>query len=105
MAGRFLKEPAISTSAKSIAIPSGNTAKRPDAPTFGSFRFNTDLGKLEYYNGSTFKQVALDGEKTLTIDTFTGDSSTTTFTLSTTPTGAGQLLVLIGGGHQESTTH
>jgi hypothetical protein len=105
MAGRFLKEPAISTSAKSIDIPSGNTAKRPEAPTFGSFRFNTDIGKLEYYNGSTFKQVALDGEKTLTIDTFTGDNSTTTFTLSTTPTGAGQLLVFIGGVHQESTTH
>ena len=105
MAGRFLKEPAVSSVVKSVDIPSGNTAKRPDAPTFGSFRFNTDLGKLEYYNGSTFKQVALDGEKTLTIDTFTGDSSTTTFTLSTTPTGARQLLVFIGGVHQESTTH
>lgn len=105
MAGRFLKEPAISSVVKSVDIPSGSTARRPEAPTFGSFRFNTDLGKLEYYNGTLFKQVALDGEKSLTIDTFTGDNSTTTFTLSTTPTGVGQILVFIGGVHQESTTH
>ena len=69
MAGRFLKEPRIDGGAKSIGIPAGNTAKRPEAPKFGSFRYNTDVGKLEYYNGTTFKQVALDGEKTLTIDT------------------------------------
>jgi hypothetical protein len=105
MAGRFLKEPNIDGGARSIGIPAGATATRPGAPKFGSFRYNTDVGKLEYYNGTTFKQVALDGEKTLTIDTFTGDNSTTTFTLSATPTGTGQILVFIGGVHQESDTH
>jgi len=105
MAGRFLKEPRIDGGAKSIGIPAGNTAKRPEAPKFGTFRYNTDVGRLEYYNGTAFKQVALDGEKTLTIDTFTGDNSTTTFTLSATPTGTGQILVFIGGVHQESDTH
>lgn len=105
MAGRFLKEPNIDGGARSIGIPSGNTARRPDAPKFGSFRFNTDLGRLEYYNGTTFKSVALDGEKTLTVDTFTGNNTTTTFTMSVTPTGTGQILVFIGGVHQESDTH
>lgn len=105
MAGRFLKEPNIFGQAKSVGIPAGNTAKRPESPKFGTFRYNTDVGRLEYYNGTSFKQVALDGEKTLTIDTFTGDNSTTTFTLSATPTGTGQILVFIGGVHQESDTH
>jgi len=105
MAGRFLKEPNIDGGAKSIGIPAGNTAKRPGSPKFGTFRFNTDVGRLEYYNGTAFKQVALDGEKTLTVDTFTGDGTSSTFTLSSTPTGTGQILVFIGGVHQESDTH
>ena len=105
MAGRFLKEPRIDGGAKSIGIPAGNTAKRPESPTFGTFRFNTDVGRLEFHNGTTFKQVALDGEKTLTVDTFTGDGTSSTFTLSSTPTGTGQILVFIGGVHQESDTH
>ena len=105
MAGRFLKEPRIDGGAKSIGIPAGNTAKRPESPKFGTFRFNTDVGRLEYYNGTTFKQVALDGEKTMTVDTFTGDGTTATFTLSTTPTGTGQILVFISGVHQEPDTH
>jgi hypothetical protein len=105
MAGRFLKEPKIEKNAKSVTVPAGNTAKRPGSPTFGTFRFNTDVGRLEYYNGTQFKQVALDGEKTLTVDTFTGDGTTSTFTLSATPTGTGQILVFIGGVHQESDTH
>jgi len=105
MAGRFLKEPNIEGGAKSIGIPAGNTAKRPGSPKFGTFRFNTDVGRLEYYNGTAFKQVALDGEKTLTVDTFTGDGTSSTFTLSSTPTGTGQILVFIGGVHQESDTH
>jgi len=105
MAGRFLKEPRIDGGAKSIGIPAGNTAKRPESPDFGTFRYNTDVGRLEYYNGTAFKQVALDGEKTLTVDTFTGDGTSSTFTLSATPTGTGQILVFIGGVHQESDTH
>ena len=105
MAGRFLKEPNIDGGAKSIGIPAGNTAKRPGSPKFGTFRFNTDVGRLEYYNGTAFKQVALDGEKTLTVDTFTGDGTSSTFTLSSTPTGTGQILVFIGRVHQESDTH
>lgn len=105
MSGKFLKEPRIDSSAKAITIPSGAAADRPGAPIFGSFRFNTDLGSLEYFNGTAFKTVSEAGEKTLTIDTFVGDASTTTFTLATTPSAVTQVLVFIGGVFQESTTH
>jgi len=103
--GKFLKEPKINSTANSIVIPSGAAANRPGAPKFGSFRFNTDSAALEYYNGTTFKTVSEAGEKTRTIDTFTGDNSTATFTLATTPSAVTQVLVFIGGVFQESTTH
>ena len=105
MQGTFLKQPVVSTVAQGVAIPSGDTANRSESPKFGSLRYNTDIGRMEYFNGTSFKQMGLHGEKTLTVDTFTGDNSTTTFTLSTTPTGTGQILVFIGGVHQESDTH
>ena len=95
----------VDSNAKAITIPSGASSNRPSAPRFGTFRFNTDIGRMEYFNGTVFKQVALDGEKTLVINTYTGDASTATFTLTTTPTSVTQVLVFIGGVHQEATTH
>lgn len=35
-----------------ITIPIGTTAQRPGAPTAGMYRYNSDLGRTEYYNGS-----------------------------------------------------
>jgi len=105
MSGKFLKEPKADTSAKAITVPSGGASDRPGAPIFGSFRFNTDIGSLEFFNGTVFKTVSEAGEKTLVINTFTGNSSTKTFTMSVTPTAVTQLLVFIGGVFQESTTH
>jgi len=35
-----------------IAIPAGTTAQRPDPATIGDFRFNTDSGVYEVYNGT-----------------------------------------------------
>jgi hypothetical protein len=39
-----------------LFLPAGTTAQRPTAAT-GKFRFNTDLGVLEYYNGSAWYSV------------------------------------------------
>ena len=35
-------------------VASGTTAQRPASPTTGAIRFNTDLGKVETYNGSSW---------------------------------------------------
>lgn len=40
-----------------IGIPSGNTSQRPSAAPTGATRFNSDLGVLEYYNGTTWLNV------------------------------------------------
>jgi hypothetical protein len=40
-----------------IKAPSGTTAQRPSVPAAGMFRWNTDLVKMEYYNGTAWVQL------------------------------------------------
>lgn len=37
-----------------LNLPAGTTAQRPSSPTLGMWRFNTSLGYLEVYNGSSW---------------------------------------------------
>ncbi|WDS61034.1 hypothetical protein SBM1_00167 [Synechococcus phage S-BM1] len=39
-------------SGASFSVPVGTTAQRPSAPIGGMLRYNTDLGELEFYDGS-----------------------------------------------------
>lgn len=64
------------------STPSGGTADRPTDPVSGDFRFNTDTSKMEYYDGSAFVQFSKEGDVPITQDSFTGDNSTTAFTMS-----------------------
>ena len=104
--GRFLKSaaPLGGSVAQAVAIPKGNSNNRPSKPKNGDFRFNTDSGAIEYYNGTEWKYSATAGEVELNIDNFTGDGSTTTFTMSEEPSHAKQLLVFIGSVFQDYTT-
>ncbi len=43
---------AILPGIEGIGIPEGTTAERPVAPTGISFRYNTDLAQIEFYDGS-----------------------------------------------------
>ncbi len=40
------------TSTGSFDLPSGTTAQRPSSPNVGMQRWNTDLGAMEYWNGT-----------------------------------------------------
>lgn len=102
--GYFVKNRTIPNAGSSIVVPSGGTASRPASPVFGSFRFNTDVGSLEVFNGTTFDTLAIAGVVGVTIDSFVGDGSTSTFSLSTTADTAQSVLVFIGGVYQEATT-
>jgi hypothetical protein len=82
--GRYVKNPrAVNHAAESIGIPVGGTADRSTTPSQGDFRFNTDTDKLEIFDGSTFLTVAAEGTTSITQDSFTGDGTTTAFTMST----------------------
>lgn len=82
--GRYVKNPrAVNHTAESFGIPAGGTADRSTTPSQGDLRFNTDTDKLEIFDGSTFLTVAAEGTTSITQDSFTGDGTTTAFTMST----------------------
>jgi len=66
----------------SSSMPKGSTAQRPSSSRSGDMRFNTDLGKMEYFDGSAFVAYSKEGFIAITQDSFTGDGSTTAFTMS-----------------------
>ena len=82
-----------------LRIPQGTTGQRPSAAT-GQLRWNTSDGALEVYNGSAWTAVGT-GSSNKILDTFTGDNSTTDFTLSVTPANEDALMVFIDGVYQE----
>jgi hypothetical protein len=84
------------TATDSILIPSGTTGQRPTG-TAGMVRYNTQTNQFEFFNagssawtgtGSTFT--------TVTADSFTGDGSTTAFSLSQSTTTSGTLVAVNG---------
>ena len=101
--GRLIKNPKITQSAaKAIGVPVGTTADRSASPIAGDLRFNTDTDKLEIFNGSEFKAVAKEGNISITQDSFTGDGSTTAFTMSTSVTSnqTQRIIVAVGNVYQ-----
>jgi hypothetical protein len=49
---------------KSMIIPKGGTADRPDQPVPGSVRYNTDEDKFEFYDGLEWEFVATESKLT-----------------------------------------
>ena len=84
-------------------VPGGTTANRPAHPSFGLFRFNSSTNFMEYFNGSEYKTLANTGEANITVDSFTGDNSTLTFTLGTTVSAADQVIVFVSNVYQQPT--
>ena len=57
----------ILNSSGAIKIPTGTTLQRPDTPTAGQMRYNTQLNRFEGYNGSNW--IILQGVEDLDGDT------------------------------------
>ena len=85
-----------------VEIPAGGTAERPTASKAGDLRFNTDTNKMEYFDGSSFVQFSKEGAVPVTQDSFTGDGSTTAFTMSTSVTSnqTQRIVVAVGNVYQ-----
>ena len=96
----------IFSSNTGIVIPTGTTAERPTAEE-GVIRFNTQTSKYEVsQDGSTWENLSTDASaSTITKDIFTGDGSTTAFTMSTTPANVKNVILYIDGVMQEPTTN
>lgn len=105
--GYFVKNRQLRSGSTSVVVPTGDSADRPTSPVFGSFRYNTDIGSLEFFNGTVFKPVGIGGELNIDVYTETGDGSTVTFTIGNTTeiTANDQVIVFVGSIYQAPTTN
>ena len=102
--GNFLKNRKLLSGSTGVVLPTGSTAQRPDSPIFGLIRYNTDSGLIEFFDGSIFQSLSIGGGITYTVDSFTGDGSTTIFTMSEQESDAQYITVFVGSIYQQPTT-
>ena len=76
-----------------FVVPVGNVAQRPSPVSQGTLRFNSEYGRLEYYDGTEWDVVG-GGITSQTITT--ADGVTTVFTLDRDSTTAASLVMLNG---------
>lgn len=103
--GYFLKNRQLQSGSTGVVIPTGSSATRPDAPVFGLIRYNTDLGLIEFFNGSIFQSVSVAGGINYTVDAFTGTGSQTVFTMSIAESNADEIIVFVGSLYQIPVTN
>jgi hypothetical protein len=101
---RLVKNTAIVTGSTAIRLPYGTSAQRPLSPVFGQFRYNTDIGLLEFFDGTVFQPISVGGSLTYTVDSFTGDGSTTDFNMSEIESDTQQIIVFVGSIYQDPLT-
>jgi hypothetical protein len=102
--GYFVKNRRLESGSSGVVIPTGSAAQRPDSPNFGMIRYNTDSGLVEFFNGVIWDGLSPSGSITYTVDDFTGDGSTTVFTMSSSVSVAQQIIVFVGSIYQDPAT-
>ena len=102
--GYFVKNRRLQSGSSGVVLPAGGTALRPDAPSFGLMRYNTDTAAIEFFNGTQFVTLSAAGAIDYTVDSFTGDGSTTVFTMSIEESLETQIIVFVGSIYQDPTT-
>ena len=93
----------IGTATDAVHMPSGSTGQRPLSPAAGYFRYNTTTAGFEGYTDE-WGEIG-GGGANLTTDNFTGDASTTAFTLSIDPEVEQNTFVYINGVYQQKNTY
>jgi hypothetical protein len=101
--GYYLKNRRLQSGSTGVVIPTGSTAQRPDYPTFGLIRFNTDTGFCEFFNGTIFQNMGVGGTVSYDVITATGDGTTVSYTLDFEYSDPTQLIVFVGSIYQEPT--
>jgi len=117
--GRFVKNRVLDNGALTVQIPDVTTEQRP-AGVNGDIIFNKTTQTFQGYIGSQWYNISsAAGEKTLIIDKFQGDGTTTVFgggsgntldgstsaTLSVSPNSSSDIMVFVGGVYQTPETN
>jgi hypothetical protein len=90
-------------STSSMKLPYGTTAQRPSSPDEGEIRYNSTLDQVEVYKNGAWERVGDPDSAILTNDTFDGDNTDTTFTLSNSAS-TNAVIVTLNGVVQVPTT-
>lgn len=85
-----------------VKMPVGTTAQRPTAAQ-GHIRFNTSTAQFEGYDGTNWGSIGGAGNAKL--DVFSGNGSTTAFTLTADPVSKNNTIVTISGVVQAKATY
>lgn len=102
--GYFVKNRILQSGSSGVVLPTGGSAVRPLAPTFGMIRYNTDLAAIEFFNGIIWAELGQAGTLNYIVDSFTGDGTTQVFTMSVEESSPSQIMVFIGSIYQDSTS-
>jgi len=102
--GRHLKNYSLNSQALALNIVNTSTANRP-AGQNGQIIYNTTTGTFQVYdNAWTNVSTGTSAAATITKNTFSGDGSTGSFTMTISVTNTQDILVFIGGVYQIPTT-
>ena len=93
----------LGSNTDAVHVPAGTTAQRPGSPAAGYFRYNSTTGKFEGYTDS-WGAIGGGSGTNMDTNTYAGDGSDTTFTLSTAPDDEDNLMVFIDGVFQAHDT-
>ena len=96
--GTAIADDLVLSGTGALRLPDGTTAQRPTGAA-GMFRYNTTLSRFEGYT-SEWGEIGGAGASTFTRKEFTGDGSTTAFTLDSAPSDENDLIIFIEGVYQ-----
>ena len=102
--GFYVKNRRRQSGSTGVVLPTGSSATRPEYPTFGMIRYNTDLGFVEFFNGTIWNTLSAGGSISYTVDDFVGNGSQTVFTMSVAESLVQNIMVFVGSIYQDPAT-
>jgi hypothetical protein len=102
--GYFVKNRRLRSGSSGVVMPTGSSAQRPIVANFGMIRYNTDVGLVEFYNGSVWNTLSTGGSISYTVDDFTGNGVQTMFTMTIAESVAENIIVFVGSIYQDPAT-
>jgi hypothetical protein len=96
----YLKNRRLQSASSGVVLPTGTSINRPDEPVFGMIRYNTTIPAVEYFDGTMWIYLLNNSGAGYTVDNFTGDGSTTIYTMSVQVSDPSQILVFVGSIYQ-----
>jgi hypothetical protein len=86
----------IMNTTTAMQVPVGSNSQYPGTPTTGMIRYNTSLGYIEVYTGSSWTTVGATTNNIITSDIFNADGSANSFVISQNNTTSGTLVTING---------